>query len=168
MSWMSGLGWKEGLSGIQLKKVEELEKVKQEMVDKGKDEKMPKIKKKQRNILHKLKERRAEIASMRENLKVAERERKFMVDEQRRLMGKHKETVMRSSDIKRAKGAEFNASNGDSADQESDAGEDPFAKIEVLKGLKRLDKSRKTMTTKEKKFVDKKDLDICRVSSALS
>ena len=26
MSWMSGLGWKEGLSGIQLKKVEELEK----------------------------------------------------------------------------------------------------------------------------------------------
>ena len=140
------------------KKVEELEKVKQEMVDKGKDEKMPKIKKKQRNILLKLKERRAEIASMRENLKVAERERKFMVDEQRRLMGKHKETVMRSSDIKKAKGAEFNTSNGDSADQESDAAEDPFAKIEVLKGLKRLDKSRKTMTTKEKKFVDKKDL----------
>ena len=29
-------------------------KVKQEMVDKGKDEKMPKIKKKQRNILLKL------------------------------------------------------------------------------------------------------------------
>lgn len=26
MSWMSGLGWKEGLSGTQLKKVEELEK----------------------------------------------------------------------------------------------------------------------------------------------
>ena len=142
------------------KKVEELEKVKQEMVDKGKDEKMPKIKKKQRNILLKLKERRAEIASMRENLKVAERERKFMVEEQRRLMGKHKETVMRanSSDIRKAKGAEFRASNGDSADQESDAAEDPIAKIEVLKGLKRLDKSRKTMTTKEKKFVDKKDL----------
>ena len=142
------------------KKVEELEKVKQEMVDKGKDEKMPKIKKKQRNILLKLKERRAEIASMRENLKVAERERKFMVEEQRRLMGKHKETVMRanSSDIRKAKGAEFRPSNGDSADQESDAAEDPIAKIEVLKGLKRLDKSRKTMTTKEKKFVDKKDL----------
>ena len=138
------------------KKVEELEKVKQEMVDKGKDEKMPKIKKKQRNILHKLKERRAEIASMRENLKVAERERKFMVDEQRRLMGKHKASC--SSDVKKGKGAEFHASNGDSADQESDAAEDPFAKIEVLKGLKRLDKSRKMMTTKEKKFVDKKDL----------
>ena len=26
MSWMSGLGWKEGLSGIQLQRVEELEK----------------------------------------------------------------------------------------------------------------------------------------------
>merc|ERR1719362_391582 len=93
------------------KKVEELEKVKQEMVDKGKDEKVPKIKKKQRNILLKLKERRAEIASMRENLKVAERERKFMVDEQRRLMGKHKASC--SSDLKKGKGAEFDASNGD-------------------------------------------------------
>lgn len=26
MSWMSGLGWKEGLSGIQLQRVEELER----------------------------------------------------------------------------------------------------------------------------------------------
>ena len=26
MSWMSGLGWKEGLSGTQLQKVEELER----------------------------------------------------------------------------------------------------------------------------------------------
>lgn len=136
------------------KKVEELEKIKQELVDKGKDEKMPKIKKKQRNILHKLKERRTEIASMRENLKVAERERKFMVEEQKRLMGKHKE----AADVKKAKGTDLHTSHGDSADQESDAAEDPIAKIEVLKGLKKLAKSRKTMTSKEKKFVDKKDL----------
>ena len=26
MSWMGGLGWKEGLSGVQMQKVEELEK----------------------------------------------------------------------------------------------------------------------------------------------
>ena len=141
------------------KKVEELEKIKKELVDKGKDDKMPKIKKKQRNILHKLKERRAEIATMRENLKVAERERRFMVEEQKRLLGKHKEAaaILGSSDSKKTKGAKA-ANNGDSADQESDAAEDPIAKIEVLKGLKRLDKSRKTMTSKERKFEDKKDL----------
>ena len=141
------------------KKVEELEKIKKELVDKGKDDKMPKIKKKQRNILHKLKERRAEIATMRENLKVAERERRFMVEEQKRLLGKHKEAaaILGSSDSKKTKGAKA-ANNGDSADQESDAAEDPIAKIEVLKGLKRLDKNRKTMTSKERKFEDKKDL----------
>ena len=125
-------------------KVEQLERVRREIVDRGGDDKMPNIKKKQRSILHKLKERRAEIAGMRENLKVAERERRFMVQEQKQVMRRRQEG--------RA------AATGESADQESDAPEDRIAKIEVLKGLKKLDKNRKTMTTKERKFKDMKDL----------
>ena len=130
------------------RKVADLEQAGREMVDKGKDDKMPSIKKKQRSILLKLKERRAEIAGMRENLRVAERERSFMLEEQRSLV---------RQEGRKAKGAATNLSTGESADQESDAPEDKIAQIEVLKGLKKLDKNRKTMTTKERRFVEKKD-----------
>ena len=64
MSWMSGLGWKDGLSGVQLSKVEELERSvtkannnagqKQQMID-GLNQTLDKLKRKvsvvERNIL---------------------------------------------------------------------------------------------------------------------
>ena len=133
------------------KKVEDLEKVKRDMVDKGKDDRMPSIKKKQRSILHKLKERRLEIAKMRENLQMAERQRKFILKEQRSLIGRTEMGAERVLDTTQT-------SNAESEAQESDAAEDNTAKLAVLKGLKRLDKNRKSMTSKERKFVEKKDM----------
>jgi len=48
---------------------------------------------------------------------------------------------------------------GDSADQESDAPEhEKIARIEVLKGLKKLDKNKKYLTSKERKLNEKKNL----------
>jgi len=142
------------------KEVEELNKFKQECVDKGLDDKMPKIKKKKRTILHKLKERRTEISQMRDNLKTAERQRKVLLQEQRNLLkanpSKKDTTISLSSIEKDAK--------GDSADQESDAQEtEKIAKIEVLKGLKKLDKNKKHLTSKERKLADKKILGACKL-----
>ena len=50
--------------------IEALDKLKTKLVQKGEDDKMPKVKKKQRSILLKLKEKQKEIARMREILKV--------------------------------------------------------------------------------------------------
>ena len=65
MSWMSGLGWKEGLSGIQLQRVEELEKnlnkqitnvgQKQMLID-GLNQSMEKLKRKVRHKQRRIKE----------------------------------------------------------------------------------------------------------------
>ena len=46
------------------KEVKELERRKKEYVDKGLDDKMPKIKKRKRSILQKLEARRSEISSL--------------------------------------------------------------------------------------------------------
>ena len=50
--------------------IEALDKLKTKLVQKGEDDKMPKVKKKQRSVLLKLKEKQKEIARMREILKV--------------------------------------------------------------------------------------------------
>ena len=121
------------------KKMEELDKL--VGVDKGKDEKMPDIKKKKKAVLAKLKNRRAEIAQMRENLKQAEKDRKFLLKEQKVWM---------------KTGVE------ESVDQESEK----ISRIEVLQGLKKLDKSRRFQTSKERRLSDRIDQE--RTRSRLS
>ena len=116
------------------KKMEQLDKM--VGVDKGQDEKMPDIRKKKKAILAKLKERRKEIAQMRENLKQAENERKFLLKEQKVWVKTETE---------------------ESVEQESET--DKISKIEVLQGLKKLDKSRRFQTSKERRLSDRMDQD---------
>ena len=66
------------------KQIEALEALKTKMVDDDKNEdRMPEIRRKQKSILSRLKEKQAEIARMRENLSFAERERRFLVKQQK-------------------------------------------------------------------------------------
>ena len=115
------------------KKMEELDK----LVDRAQDEKMPPpdIRKKKKAVINKLKERRAEISQMRQNLKEAEKERRFLLKEQKVWM---------------KEGAE------PSAGPESDS--EKISRIEVLQGLKKLDKSRRFQTSKERKLSERKPL----------
>ena len=107
------------------RKMEELDK----LVDKAQDEKMPGhpdiIRKKKKAVITKLKERRAEISQMRQNLKEAEKERRFLLKEQKDC-------------------------------PESDS--EKISRLEVLEGLKKLDKSRRFQTSKERKLSERKPL----------
>ena len=114
------------------KKMEELDKLVE--VDKGQDEKMPDIRKKKKAVLAKLKNRRAEIAQMRENLKQAEKDRKFLLKEQKVWM---------------------KAGTEESVDPESET--EKISRIEVLQGLKKLDKSRRFQTSRERRLSDRID-----------
>ena len=115
------------------KKMEELDR----LVDKAQDEKMPPpdIRKKKKAVITKLKERRAEISQMRQNLKQAEKERRFLLKEQKDWMKEGTEV---------------------STCPESDS--EKISRIEVLQGLKKLDKSRRFQTSKERKLSERKPL----------
>ena len=95
----------------------------------------PDIRKKKKAVLSKLKERRAEISQMRQNLKQAEKERRFLLAEQKNVMKE---------------------GSGPGACPESDS--EKISRIEVLQGLKKLDKSRRFQTSKERKLSERKPL----------
>merc|ERR1719410_2455792 len=101
------------------RKVDELDRVSEEFTSKGQDDKMPDIKKKKKAILAKLKERRVEISQMRENLKVAEKERSFLIQEQKSLLTS-RETMRQSQQPDELVAA------------------DNISQVEVLQGLKKL------------------------------
>ena len=125
------------------RKMDELNKVSEELSVKGQDDKMPDLNKKKEAILSKLKERRAEIAQMRENLRVAEKERSFLLQEQKSLLTARQKSTLRKSDA------------ADLIGLESDGGKGKISKIEVLQGLKKLDKSKKHLTNKEKRLLER-------------
>ena len=120
-------------------KMDELNQFSEELRVKGQDDKMPNLNKKKKAILSKLKERRAEIEKMRGNLKVAEKERSFLLQEQKSLLLDKQSS--RKTDRKSSPGQESEGEN--------------ISRIEVLQGLKRLDKSRKHYTSKEKKLLER-------------
>ena len=125
------------------RKVDELDKVSEEFTSKGQDDKMPDIKKKKKAILAKLKERRAEISQMRENLKVAEKERSFLIQEQKSLL------TARENNRQSQQPDEFVAA-------------DNISQVEVLQGLKKLDKSKRCLTNKQRKLAERKPMNISR------
>ena len=120
-------------------KMDELNQFSEELRVKGQDDKMPNLNKKKKAILSKLKERRAEIEKMRENLRVAEKERSFLLQEQKSLLLDKQSS--RKTDRKSSPGQESEGEN--------------ISRIEVLQGLKKLDKSRKHYTSKEKKLLER-------------
>ena len=125
-------------------KMDELNQFSEELRVKGQDDKMPNLNKKKKAILSKLKERRAEIGKMRENLRVAEKERSFLLQEQKSLL------LAKQSSRKTDGKSEVSLN---SPTNESDG--DKISRIEVLQGLKRLDKSKKHFTSKEKKLLER-------------
>ena len=125
------------------RKVDELDRVSEEFTSKGQDDKMPDIKKKKKAILAKLKERRVEISQMRENLKVAEKERSFLIQEQKSLLTS-RETMRQSQQPDELVAA------------------DNISQVEVLQGLKKLDKSKRCLTNKQRKLAERKPMNVSR------
>ena len=121
-------------------KMDQLDQFSEELRVKGQDDKMPNLNKKKKAILSKLKERRAEIEKMRENLRVAEKERSFLLQEQKSLL------LAKQSSRKCDKSV---SSPGHESEGEK------ISRIEVLQGLKRLDKNKKHFTNKERKLLER-------------
>ena len=125
-------------------KMDELNQFSEELRVKGQDDKMPNLNKKKKAILSKLKERRAEIGKMRENLRVAEKERSFLLQEQKSLL-------LAKQSSRKTDGKSEVSLNSPTNESEGDK----ISRIEVLQGLKRLDKSKKHFTNKEKKLLER-------------
>ena len=120
--------------------IDKARKKMEELSDKAQDDKMPDVKKKKKAILSKLKERRAEIEQMRENLKIAEKERSFLIEEQKVLL----KSKRSSTEVNDSTGVESEVDN--------------ISQVEVLQGLKKLDKGKRHLTNKERKFADRKPI----------
>ena len=81
-----------------------------------------------------------QISQMRENLKLAERERQFLLLEQKNLLRSKTDGLLTTKDT---------SEDAESADQEK------INKIEVLKGLKKIESNQRNLTSKEKKLVER-------------
>ena len=131
--------------------IEALDRLKVRMVQKGQDDKMPKIKKKQRSILLKLKEQQKEISRMREILKVAESERKFLIKQQKSMLKSGSRPLVDLDDS-----SVLDTTVEDTVDLgEGGSKGAVIQKKEVLQSLRKLEKTEKHLTSKEKRLLNR-------------
>lgn len=130
-----------------------LEKLKSS-IPKSDDDKMPKIKKRQRSILLKLKEQKKEMARMREILKIAETERRFLIRQQKSIIRKSHLSPDNKPDLDLSENSlEFSKlwqKDGISGEDEA-----IIKKKEVIVGLKKMEELGRFMTSKEKQLLKK-------------
>ena len=130
-----------------------LEKLKSS-IPKSDDDKMPKIKKRQRSILLKLKEQKKEMARMREILKIAETERRFLIRQQKSIIRKSHSSPDNKPELDLSENSlEFSKlwqKDGISGEDEA-----IIKKKEVIVGLKKMEELGRFMTSKEKQLLKK-------------
>ena len=128
------------------KQVKALELMKTKMTEKGKDEKMPKIKRKQKSILNKLQEQQSEIARMRDNLRVAEKERRFLIKQQKSIL---KQNKPRNTNLNKDESGNLDSK------PTGNTSEIGVEDAKVAKSLSKMEKKARHLTSKEKRLNDK-------------
>ena len=134
-------------------KVAALEKLKSS-IPKSDDDKMPKIKKRQRSILLRLKEQQKEMARMREILKIAETERRVLIRQQKSIIrkshsspGNKPESDLSENSLEISKLWQKDGISGED--------ETVIKKKEVIVGLKKMEELGRFLTSKEKQLLKK-------------